>query len=408
MYVHISIFAHAAQALALCLHGFANERALTSPACAMVVAARLDWMKLCITNGMHVRLAISPAAYPSKCKITATVEPSRPRLQDAAKSTMLQMLDAITAACALHVVVDRGHKHSSSNSSEVAFWLTLPAAGAGATRTDKGDDDTDKDEDDDAGSNGGHRGAGKRRHNHEGPDPWHDGTGTDPWAGCNASPVRKVGRTHTSVVDASSTTNDGVEESSDTSSIFGELSNLPGDGKSCQSDIMIKKIDLLLAGMALAIGPGFVELTKQFEEEGVTSESAHMRRPDQKPLVEASDSSWGTEPQPEDEPSPAPAKMLKQVSIPNIAEGSVALPSMVEASVSPDGVDTCRTLKFDIFDTEDIGDDMSGSQQNAVASAPDHAYEDGPNDTVLEPLLLAWQLLPNEERRRQPLCVDAS
>ena len=179
---------------------------------------------------------------------------------------------------------------------------------------------TDKDEDDDAGSNGGHRGAGKRRHNHEGPDPWHDGTGTDRRAGCNASPVRKIGRTHTSVVDASSTTNDGVEDSSDTSSIFGELSNLPGDAKSRQFDIMIKKIDLLLAGMALAIGPGFVELTNQFEEKGVTTDSAHMRRLDQKPLVGASDSSWGTEPQPEDELSPAPAKMLKQVSIPNIAE----------------------------------------------------------------------------------------
>jgi len=63
-------------------------------------------------------------------------------MKDAAKSTLLEVLDAIASACAMHIVVDRGHKHSQTNISEAAFWLeSLPPSDSEKEGNDDDGDD---------------------------------------------------------------------------------------------------------------------------------------------------------------------------------------------------------------------------------------------------------------------------
>ena len=92
----------------------------------MVVAARLRWVRQSIIDGAHVSLRVGPAAAHEKCKVKIFVEPSRTPMHPVAQNTLLCVLDAISASCAMNIVVDRGHKHSGSDRSELALWLAAP------------------------------------------------------------------------------------------------------------------------------------------------------------------------------------------------------------------------------------------------------------------------------------------
>ena len=151
----------------------------------MVVAARLRWIRQRILDGVHVRVHIGAAADPEKCKVKVHLDSSRPRLCTSTQSTLLSVLDAIASACAIHVVVDRGHKHSGSDHSEAAFWLApLPPA----------PDDVDGDDGDDAGkpdNDRSHRRNTQAKRPHPSvEDPWHS-EGIDPWGGSASSPLPK-------------------------------------------------------------------------------------------------------------------------------------------------------------------------------------------------------------------------
>ena len=97
----------------------------------MVVAARLDWIRRQVVSGTHVYITVGPARDANKCKIKATIEPSRPPLRSTSRAALLGVLDAVTIMAALGVSVDRGHRHHDSGKSEVALWLQTGTGSSG-------------------------------------------------------------------------------------------------------------------------------------------------------------------------------------------------------------------------------------------------------------------------------------
>lgn len=131
----------------------------------MVIAGRLDWLRLQIQNGAHTHLTISPAADPLKCKFKITVDNSKQMVCPTTRDFLIAALDTLSVASRDQVVMDRGHKHSNGI-SEIALWISPVANRIGANDPEDGPDgDDDKP--------GDHHESPYR------PDPWQDGK--DPW-----------------------------------------------------------------------------------------------------------------------------------------------------------------------------------------------------------------------------------
>ena len=176
--------------------------------------------------------------------------------------------------------------------------MTSPSTstlGADHRSGDDHDDDGRNDDDEGAGDHsGGKRGVGKRQFDERGSDPWHDGTSMDPWGSSRTSPARKIGRTHAPASDSSDLSDgsmrtvrhDEAEPSDRSSRSKNASARSLGSSQADQLDNMAKNIDLLVAGMALAIGPGFGALTKDMKDYHGSCSSARASQPDQEPSPE--------------------------------------------------------------------------------------------------------------------------
>ena len=224
----------------------------------MVVANRVAWIRQSIVNGVHVRLHVGAAQDPDKCKVRATIDPHKGRLCITTRNMLLATLDSLALSSDQLTVMDRGHRHSTGI-SEVCFWSQLNNATHTGIGSRNDDDDDDADEDD---SNDDHadKDAKRKFQSHDtDKGPWQDGN--DPWCQPHSKPSPGSSR-------ANAELSSKKPRKHDCSLKCDPMRLAPDD---MLSDMFLhnkvsdldRKIDLVLAGMSLAIGPGFASLLQE-------------------------------------------------------------------------------------------------------------------------------------------------
>mmetsp|Transcript_53050 Transcript_53050/g.102484 ORF Transcript_53050/g.102484 Transcript_53050/m.102484 type:complete len:324 (+) Transcript_53050:88-1059(+) len=204
----------------------------------MVVAARFAWLRNAIATGVNTRIMVAPAADPARCKIKVLVDPHNATMSAVNVRMQLLILDAVASVCDTRAVVDRGHQHTS-NISEASFWFHDNAAGNGHRRDNGYGDGDDSDEDgDDDNSEGAddHRNHGESGLRQSGEGPCASAKNQKSAGEQDREQLSKRPRTQERhALEGNSTVN-------------------------AKFEAVDKKIDMLLAGMALAVGPCFTQL----------------------------------------------------------------------------------------------------------------------------------------------------
>jgi len=90
----------------------------------MVVAARLAWARRLIQQGTLARLSVSAATKKGMGKLKITIHHKEAPTSQLVRTLLLDMLEAVILQADRLVCVDRGHRHATTNISEVSVWLS--------------------------------------------------------------------------------------------------------------------------------------------------------------------------------------------------------------------------------------------------------------------------------------------
>ena len=90
----------------------------------MVVAARLVWSRRLIQQGTLARLSVSAATKKGMGKLNITIHHSEEPTSQLVRTLLLDMLEVVILQADRFVCVDRGHRHATTNVSEVSVWLS--------------------------------------------------------------------------------------------------------------------------------------------------------------------------------------------------------------------------------------------------------------------------------------------
>ena len=95
-----------------------------SSRCSMSVRARLLWARDLVARNTRAHLALASAAEHGRGKVKLLLHHSESFSSPVPQSLILGALDYLIGQEPHFVTVDRGHKHESSNTSEVCIWLS--------------------------------------------------------------------------------------------------------------------------------------------------------------------------------------------------------------------------------------------------------------------------------------------
>ena len=125
-----------------CEHPWLCPRTCEDPRRPMVVQARLEWIRRLIASGAHAQVVISSAAENGKGKFKIIVAHGMPPTPPVVREILTAQIDHLLSQSRWYIAVDRGHRHASTNTSEVNIWLApFPQPVSGAS----GGDDFDYD-----------------------------------------------------------------------------------------------------------------------------------------------------------------------------------------------------------------------------------------------------------------------
>ena len=149
----------------------------------MVVHARLMWVRRMVIAGCPLHISISAALESGRGKVKLLVKHGAPPVAPTVREVLISQLDHLARVLHNYCAVDRGHRHSASNVSEVSIWLTsrraLPTQSTG--NSGNGPSGSQDDGQDDSQQPPSRRGRSPPSQ----PDPWQH-PGADPWVGGSA------------------------------------------------------------------------------------------------------------------------------------------------------------------------------------------------------------------------------
>ena len=124
MYVYIYIYIHIHISCIICLAlALAGDTRPVRRTCAMVLRERLAFLRRSVLSGCSGSVHFSFKLETECQKVKFLIDLNSQPLVSHQFSLMVSALDAVSAACDSHHVMDRGHLHGASGMSETCFYI---------------------------------------------------------------------------------------------------------------------------------------------------------------------------------------------------------------------------------------------------------------------------------------------